>query len=435
MSGTASLDDMRVEFTKHLNDARSIVEDTKAKGEDLSAEDEKVVLDHIKAAAALKERIAPRQRDDALAAQLDALAGTGPFANVAAAKAAQFRSLGERVAGDERYQSWLKSFPNGRIPEGARGLTAPSIDVPELGAMAMRGEGKILTDSADLTGSQRLIPPDYRGIVTEPYWPVTGALDLVTRGTTQSDTIYYVRIGTLTNTAVVVPETLTSAADATPTTAEGFKPESDFTFTPAQATVYTIAHWVAATKQALSDFGQLRTLIDSFLLSGMRDKLDSYVLSGTGTGEPQGILTAAAANTQAFTTDIVTSIRKGITYLANKGVRPNAVVMNPANSEALDLLQSSAGVYYFGGGPSGAPTAAPVWGLRRVDDPKMTSGFALVGDFSKAVLWDREQASITATDSHADFFIRNLVAVLGEMRAAFATIQPDAFCIVDIVSP
>jgi HK97 family phage major capsid protein len=43
------------------------------------------------------------------------------------------------------------------------------------------------------------------------------------------------------------------------------------------------------------------------------------------------------------------------------------------------------------------------------------------------VVYDREQATVTATDSHADFFVRNLVAILAEMRAAFAIMRPSAF--------
>jgi HK97 family phage major capsid protein len=291
---------------------------------------------------------------------------------------------------------------------------------------------KVITDIGDLSGTQRLIPPQNIGLINAPYFPPPNTLDLVAKSTTQSDTIHYARIGTVTNAAVVVPETQTSAPDATPTTAEGFKPESDLTFTPASATVYTIAHWVAATKQALSDFGQLRTLIDNFLVNGLRDKADGYVLSGTGTNEPAGILTAAAAFTTAYATSAVVSIRKGLTALALLGVTPNAVVMNPADTEALDLAQNANGVYYFGGGPGSAPSGYPIWGLRRVDDVKMTAGFALVGDFSMAVWYDREQATVTASDSHQDFFTRNLVAILGEMRGAFAVLRPNAFNIVDI---
>jgi HK97 family phage major capsid protein len=64
----------------------------------------------------------------------------------------------------------------------------------------------------------------------------------------------------------------------------------------------------------------------------------------------------------------------------------------------------------------------------------MTSGFALLGDFSKAVLWDREQTTVTMTDSHEDFFVRNLVAILAEERVAFAVTRPTAFVNVDVAA-
>ena len=43
------------------------------------------------------------------------------------------------------------------------------------------------------------------------------------------------------------------------------------------------------------------------------------------------------------------------------------------------------------------------------------------------VLWDRQQATISMTDSHDDWFIRNLIAILAEMRAAMGLIRPNAF--------
>ena len=432
----STLEELRTEFVTTLEGAKAIVAAAQGAARDLEPDEKQQIEDAIAQAGVLKVEIDAKAKDASLATQLDTLGGSiGHGGGMATHMVA--RSLGATVTDDPAYKAWLDSYPNGRIPESAKGISSPALNVPHMGAMVGAHPGaKIVTSVADLSGNQRLIPPDNRGLVQSEYpWPTTETLDLIPKATTQSDTIHYARIGSVTNAAVVVPESATAAPDATPTTAEGFKPESDMTFTPATATVYTIAHWVAATKQALSDFGQLRALIDNFLLSGIKDKLVSYVLSGTGTNEPQGILTAAAANTTAFATDIVTTIRKAITTLATRGIKPNAVIMNPANTEALDLLQSSAGVYYFGNGPSGAPTAAPVWGLRRVDDPKMTSGFALVGDFSYTMLFDREQASVSASDSHADFFTRNLVAILGEMRAAFAVIRPDAFQIADIVTP
>jgi HK97 family phage major capsid protein len=54
-----------------------------------------------------------------------------------------------------------------------------------------------------------------------------------------------------------------------------------------------------------------------------------------------------------------------------------------------------------------------------------------VADFRKAVLWDRQDASLAVSNQHADFFIRNMVAILAEARYAFGVIQPSAFVIVD----
>jgi len=62
------------------------------------------------------------------------------------------------------------------------------------------------------------------------------------------------------------------------------------------------------------------------------------------------------------------------------------------------------------------------------------AGVALVGDFRRAVLWDREQANITITDSHDNFFIRNMVAILAEERVAFGVIRPAAFVEIDLTA-
>ena len=37
-----------------------------------------------------------------------------------------------------------------------------------------------------------------------------------------------------------------------------------------------------------------------------------------------------------------------------------------------------------------------------------------------------------ATDSHSDFFVKNLIAILAEMRAAFGVIRPAAFVTIDL---
>ena len=129
---------------------------------------------------------------------------------------------------------------------------------------------------------------------------------------------------------------------------------------------------------------------------------------------------------QAFSVDLLTTTRKARTKVRVTGrAVATAYVMNPTDWETIDLLKDSEARYYFGG-PSVLGTPR-LWGLPVVESEAMTAGTSVVGDWRKAVLWDREQAQILTSDSHSDFFVRNLLAILAELRAAFGVLQPAAF--------
>jgi HK97 family phage major capsid protein len=104
-------------------------------------------------------------------------------------------------------------------------------------------------------------------------------------------------------------------------------------------------------------------------------------------------------------------------------------VLNPADAEAVDLAKDGENRYYYGG-PQ-AIGQRTLWGVPVVESESQGEGTGLLGDFSKAVIWDREQTTVTMTDSHADFFIRNLVAILAEERLAFGVVRPSAFVLLE----
>jgi HK97 family phage major capsid protein len=79
------------------------------------------------------------------------------------------------------------------------------------------------------------------------------------------------------------------------------------------------------------------------------------------------------------------------------------------------------------GGPQVGGTLT-LWGVPVITTPLIAAGTALVGDFKQAILWAREGVTVTASTEHADFFIKNLVAVLAEGRWAFGVPRPAAFC-------
>ena len=124
--------------------------------------------------------------------------------------------------------------------------------------------------------------------------------------------------------------------------------------------------------------------------------------------------------TQAFSTDLLTTVRKGITQLSKNGEEPNAIVLSPDDWEKAELALASAAPYL--------PYTKALWRIPVVEyRGTLVASTGFVGNFQKAVLWDRQSITISISDSHADYFVRNLVAVLGELRAAFAVVKPTAF--------
>lgn len=339
------------------------------------------------------------------------------------------KSLGQHYVESAEYKALLESVPGGNFSKQHRVQTRPSgfqhLVPPARGAKAL------ITGASD-TSAGAFVQNDSLGlqVALDAFQRPLTLRDLVTSGTTGSDTVEYVRITSTTNAAAPV-------AEAT-TTSNGTKPESAMATAKITAPVKTIAHWIPVTKRALSDAAQIRTLIDAFLLYGLEEELEDQIIAGDGTGENfEGVGTVSGVQAQAWETNALVTLRKAKTKVRTVGRSiPTGYVLNPADVETLDLLTDNENRYYFGG-PSGTiqvGTAAPLWNLPVIESEAVPAGVGYVGDWRKAILWDREQASITMSDSHASFFIQNLVAILAEMRAAFGVIQPNAFVEIDLTA-
>jgi HK97 family phage major capsid protein len=88
---------------------------------------------------------------------------------------------------------------------------------------------------------------------------------------------------------------------------------------------------------------------------------------------------------------------------------------------------------YYGPGPFSGAAITNLWGLSVVESENITAGTALVGDGLMAAVVDRMDATIYTTDSHSDFFIRNILVILAEERIALPVFRPEAFAAVDLV--
>jgi HK97 family phage major capsid protein len=346
------------------------------------------------------------------------------------------KTIGEMFVESEQFTDFRKRYGgrDGVIPASTKGIQSG----------VFQADTKALVTGASPTSGGAFLTPDrYPGITDLVGERELAIVDLLTLGATDTDTIEYVRVTGKTNNAAPVPEATSSGQPATynaPTagelTAGGYKPESGIALEVVTTTVKTLAHWMPMTKRAASDAGQVRTLVDNFLRYGLNEELEDQVLTGVGTGENfQGIMNAGISTVGSAGTDIDAIVDAIRTVRVTGRRRPTAVVMHPNDwySTGFLLAKDTQGRYLVGDPRASLEQLNTLWGLRVVVSEAMTENTALVGDFRFGVLWEREGVTISVSDSHLDFFTRNLLAILAERRAAFGVLDAQAFCSVTAV--
>jgi HK97 family phage major capsid protein len=114
---------------------------------------------------------------------------------------------------------------------------------------------------------------------------------------------------------------------------------------------------------------------------------------------------------------------------------PDILVMHPSNWLATRLLADTAG-QFLGGGPFQGPygsgqsvgiAGAPMWGLRVALSSVVGAGTALIGSSQAARIYRRGGVSIEATNSHSDWFTKNISMIRAEERLGLAVYRPGAW--------
>jgi len=221
-------------------------------------------------------------------------------------------------------------------------------------------------------------------------------------------------------------------------TAEGdIKPEGTINdWIDADAPVRTIAAWMKTRKQALADYGALRTTIDTRLRYMVQLRLAEQVLNGDGNGvNLQGLLGTDGVGDIPYnaTIPLAEEVLSGITAVYLNDGMADGIVLNPLDwfrvqtSKAHNMADTAGSYDYYGGGPWGM-TPQSLWGVRVLPSQVLDEGNGLVGDFGLgAQVLIREGVNVLFSDSDQDDFLRNRVTILAEMRAAFLVWRPGLF--------
>lgn len=251
--------------------------------------------------------------------------------------------------------------------------------------------------------------------------------DVLPSSTTNSNLVEFVRENAFTNSAG--PQ-----VGGSPEAFENVtKPESAITFTLVNQPVQTLAHWIPASKQILSDAPGLQAFISGRLTYGLKLYEETQLLLGdNANGELNGLHTQATAFTVASPTQTneLDIIRAAIRQAHVAEYTPDTLVLNPADWYDIEVKKvgsSATDIRYVVGNPREmmGPT---LWGLPVVVTNSITSGQFLLGSFRMgAEIKDREMATVEVSRENSDNFVKNMVTVLAEERIALIVYRTEAF--------
>jgi HK97 family phage major capsid protein len=331
---------------------------------------------------------------------------------------ARVMELEQRAAG---------GLPN--APTRRKSLGELVVESDQVKSLMQAGRGKAQIDvkaivsalTTDADGSAGdLILPDRRPGIQQPLAPRFFVRDLITPGRTDSNSIQYVRESGFTNNAGTVSET-TGA----------LKPESTIKFDVVNMGITTIAHWLVATKQILSDVPMLQSYIEGRLRWGLAAEEESQLLMGAGTGtDLNGIYTQATTYSAGITVADPTPIdelRIAMLQTSLAEIEATGIVISAQAWASIELSKTTDGAYLFAN-PTGQ-AGARLWGLPVVPTPALgaTNRFVVGAWRQGAQLWDRWDATVLISTEDSDNFRRNLCTILAEERIGLSVYRPESF--------
>lgn len=206
------------------------------------------------------------------------------------------------------------------------------------------------------------------------------------------------------------------------------KAESAMAFELVNIPVETIAHWIPASKQVLSDAPQLQGIINTEMIYGLKKEEDDELLNGDGT---QNALFGLIDGATAYDTGLdvvgdtkIDTLRRAMLQLELAFHTTGVFVLNPEDWADIELKKDGNERYLYGS-PSGL-LGPSIWGRPVVSTAVIGQGDFLAFDNGPDVvqLFDRQGYSVTISTEHSDYFIRNMVAILCEERLALAVKKP-----------
>jgi HK97 family phage major capsid protein len=289
-------------------------------------------------------------------------------------------------------------------------------------------EGKAMTEGTAAQGGYLVRPQVERQLIEAK------ELDNVLRGLCS-------KLNVQTNEIQLDQLTLSTTAGWVAELAQ--KPETTaMTLATVSANVFTAAGLATVSNQLLADSDPA---VDGLVTSDLAKRLtaleETAFISGTGSGQPLGILNTPGVGATALTTTTVDAlllaILDAIAAVETNHGSPNAILMHPRTWTRILKAQTAGGVFLIEPGFNGnandfqagrtgfrGPTKS-LWGYPVILSNRVPTNLGggtnesrvIVGDFSECLILDRQ--GITVDESPHVYFTTNQTVFRAEMRVGF----------------
>lgn len=395
------------ERDKHLAEAQKIVDEAEADSRGLNDGERAMVAEHTKAAEAFQDKIDSARENAELKERLERMGAA------MATEPEQVVSAGE-TAGDMfvQYQGYRDLVASHFASSGGRWTTGTIELFGAAGDPVLKSTG-----SNDDVIPDQFVP----GLKTPSLNQETPSLaSLFAQGVATGGTIKYIKV-------------TTRNAPANAVTAEGQdKPGAEFAFDDATATLEKLAAFIPISEEMVEDSPAVRDYINAQLPFMIVQAEDKKLASEVYTAASGSGLSADIGGTDANGFDAIAAAINDVQV--NGKVDPDGLFIHPTDWWSMAVKKTGGDEHYYSGGPYSGPARNP-WGLRTVISQRAPLGFPLVGNFRQGgQVWRRGGVRLEMSNSHDDYFVKNLIAVRAEERVALTVYYPEFFSIANLAS-
>jgi HK97 family phage major capsid protein len=176
--------------------------------------------------------------------------------------------------------------------------------------------------------------------------------------------------------------------------------------------------------EVLDDAGQAEAIVDRLITQNFRRRLETLAVTGNITNLTGVTNTAGVATISASGSNLVDPLAAAVADISSAGFYgPYVIAAHPLTLEAIWTQKDSADNYLR------VRSALPMvqsW----APAPGLSTGTAVVGDFSELLIYLQGAFTIAITQAYLDFLSRGMALVKGVQRAAIWVKSPGAFTII-----